>query len=285
MQINKITVIGAGSMGHQIALLAALGGYETILQDINQSALTAAEKNINQLLDSYEAKGKIDANSKSKALNNLLYIGNLEESVEDVDLIIEAIIEKVEIKQDLFRQLDQFAKESTIFATNSSTIVNSKLAVVTNRPDKCVNMHFFYPPLVMDCIEVVMSEQTSQQTADAILGVCEKMGKKGFLLRKEIVGFVANRLLTALSVEAMRLYEQGVADFKDIDAICKTALNHPMGPFEITDFSGGDVILFVLQQFYSETQDEQFKPPVFLEEQIKAGKLGRKTGEGFYQYT
>ena len=284
MNISNISVIGAGSMGHQIMLVAALAGYKTVLQDVNTQSLKKGQESIYQLLNSMLSKGKISVQDVENTKSRMCFTESLEEAVMHSDLVIEAIIEKLEPKQQLFQQIERFTKPETIFATNSSTIVNSKIASVTGRPDKFVNMHFFYPALVMECVEVVMNEQTSQQTVDSVMEVCNRMGKKGFVLKKEILGFVANRLLTALTLEAMRLYEQGIADFKDIDAICKTALNHPMGPFEITDFSGGDVILFVLEQFYDETKDERYKTPKFLEQQIQEGKLGKKTGEGFYQY-
>lgn len=285
MQIKNITVIGAGSMGHQIALVAALAGYETTLYDVSSEALAKGKEMMTKLLQGLLKKGKISAQQLAQTQASLYVTESLQQAVVDADLVIEAIIEKLEPKQQLFREIEQYVKDETIFATNSSTIVNSKIAAVTTRPDKFVNMHFFYPALVMDCVEVVRNEQTSQHTVDCVMDVCRCMGKKGFVLKKEILGFVANRLLAALTTEAMQLYEQGIAEFEDIDAICRTALNHPMGPFEITDLSGGDVILFVLEQFYAETQDTRYKAPDFLVQQIQDGKLGKKTGEGFYQYS
>lgn len=169
-------------------------------------------------------------------------------------------------------------------ATNSSTIVNSKIADVTSRPDKVCNMHFFFPPLVMDCVEVVMSKATSEETAQVTLDVCTKMNRTGVLLRKEISGFVANRILGALQKEAMSLYEQGIADFKDIDRIVTKSLRHPLGPFQLMDLSGIDVINLVMKQQYAESQDPEDRPPRFLEEKVEKGELGRKTGKGFYEY-
>lgn len=285
MTVQKMCVIGAGSMGHQIAMLAALGGYETRLQDINQAALEKAEASLRVLMNNWVTKGKITEEKVDQSFDRLTFTTDLKEAAGDCDFVIEAVVEKLDVKQELFKQLDELTPAHAILATNSSTIVNSKLACVTNRPSQVINMHFFFPPLVMDCVEVVMSEETSRVTANITLEVCEKMNRSGFLLQKEISGFVANRLLGALQREAMSLYEQGIADYESIDLICKKALNHPLGPFEISDLSGIDVIHYVMEQQYQESGDPSLKPPAFLTDKVKSGELGRKTGKGFYDYS
>ncbi|WP_270182219.1 3-hydroxyacyl-CoA dehydrogenase family protein [Alkalihalobacillus sp. CinArs1] len=284
-EIRNITVLGAGSMGHQIGMLCALGGYNTTIQDINEEALKGAREKLEDIMTKWVKKGKITEENVQAAMSRLHFTTSLEEAAVRADFIIEAIVEKLDAKRDVFQKIDEYASPDVILATNSSTIVNSLLASVTNRKDKVVNMHFFFPPLVMDCVEVVMSEETSEETARVTMELCERINRTGVLLRKEISGFVANRILGALQKEAMNLYEEGIADFEDIDLICRKALKHPIGPFELMDLSGIDVGYYVMQQRYSETGNPEDKPPKFIEEKVKAGTLGRKTGRGFYDYT
>ncbi|CAH0345853.1 3-hydroxyacyl-CoA dehydrogenase family protein [Bacillus sp. CECT 9360] len=283
-KIQSISVIGAGQMGHQIAMLSALGGYETILQDVQESALKKAEEKLHEILDKWVLKGKLTEDDKLASFGRLRFSTNLEEAASKADLIIEAVVEKLEVKREVFSQLEKFAPAHAIFATNSSTIVSSLLSDVTNRPDKMLNMHFFFPPLVMDCVEVVKSEATSEDTARTAMEVCERMNRTAVLLRKEISGFIANRILGALQKEAVYLFENGYADFKEIDIICRKALSHPIGPFEIMDLSGIDVGYFVMQQRFKETGNPEDKPAACIEEKVKQGHLGRKTGEGWYEY-
>lgn len=283
-QVRSICVVGAGQMGHQIAMLSALAGFETIIQDVNEDALQRAESTLHTIMDKWITKGKISSETKTESFQRLTFSTDLLHSVQDADFIIEAIVEKLDAKQELFRKLDEYAKPEAILASNSSTIVNSLLAEVTNRPDKVVNMHFFFPPLVMDCVEVVKSEKTSELTAQMTMLVCEKMNRTAVLLQKEISGFIANRILGALQREAVYLYENGYADYKDIDRICKKALSHPIGPFELMDLSGIDVGYFVMQQRFAETGDPEDRPAACIEEKVKQGHLGRKTGKGWYEY-
>ncbi|MFJ7365244.1 3-hydroxyacyl-CoA dehydrogenase family protein [Peribacillus frigoritolerans] len=283
-QIQSITVIGAGQMGHQIAMLAALGGYETILQDVQENALKTAQEKLDVILTKWVQKGKLSEDRKLAAFSRLQYTTDLEKAASGADLIIEAVVEKLDVKQEVFAKLEELAPAETIFATNSSTIVNSLIASVTNRPDKFINMHFFFPPLVMDCVEVVMSDQTSEETAKLAMEVTENMNRTGILLRKEISGFVANRILGALQREALYLYEEGIVDYKEIDLICRKALGHPIGPFELMDLSGIDVGYFVMQQRYTETGNPEDKPNACIEEKVNKGHLGRKTGKGWYDY-
>ncbi|MBT2666032.1 3-hydroxyacyl-CoA dehydrogenase family protein [Bacillus sp. ISL-4] len=283
-QIQSITVIGAGQMGHQIAMLAALGGYETILQDVQENALNTAQEKLDVILTKWVQKGKLSEDRKLAAFSRLQYTTDLEKAASGADLIIEAVVEKLDVKREVFARLEELAPAETIFATNSSTIVNSLIASVTNRPDKFINMHFFFPPLIMDCVEVVMSDQTSEETAKLAMEVTERMNRTGVLLRKEISGFVANRILGALQREALYLYEEGIVDYKDIDLICRKALGHPIGPFELMDLSGIDVGYFVMQQRYNETGNPEDKPNACIEEKVNKGQLGRKTGKGWYDY-
>lgn len=282
--IENISVVGAGQMGSQIAMLFSLKGYWTTLQDRDNNALQQAEISLEKRMNEWVEKGKITEVKKKEAMARLSYKQDLNEAVQNADLIIEAIVEQLEFKRELFRQLDQLAPAHTILATNSSTIVNSLLSEVTGRPGKVCNMHFFFPPLVMECVEVVMSDQTTEETADTVLAVCEQIGRKGILLRKEISGFVANRVLGAIHREATYIYEQGIADFKDIDFIVKNSLGHKLGPFELIDLSGADVVYSVMQHQFSESGDLRDLPAACIRKKVEKGELGRKTGIGFYEY-
>lgn len=284
MSINQLTVVGAGAMGHQIAMLGALAGYETHLQDISKDSLEAADKKLTGIMKRWVEKGKLSAEGYEAAFSRLHMTTSLEEAAGHADLVVEAVVEKLEVKRKVFAQLDEIAPAHAIFATNSSTIVSSLIEDATSRPDKVCNMHFFFPALVMDCVEVVKGEHTSDETAAKVMDVCEQMGRTAILLKKEISGFVANRILFAIQKEAMYLYEGGYADFEDIDKIVRHALNHPIGPFELMDLSGLDVGYYVMQQQYQETGNPSDRPSKTLVEKVEAGELGRKTGKGFYSY-
>ncbi|PSL43610.1 3-hydroxybutyryl-CoA dehydrogenase [Salsuginibacillus halophilus] len=283
--VKRVTVVGAGAMGRQIAMLSALGGFETKLHDLDETVLSQAEHELQGRMADWEKKQKISAEAVETAFSQLTLMTSLKDAVADADVVIEAVVEKLDVKQKVFEQLDAFAPAETVLATNSSTIVNSKLAEVTNRPAQVCNMHFFYPPLVMDCVEVVKSDVTSEETAAKALAVCDAMNRSGFLLHKEIEGFVANRLLFALTNEAMALYEGGYADFEAIDAITKKALKHPLGPFELMDLSGIDVGYYAQTAVFNETGRPEDAPSPVLKEKLDRGELGRKSGKGFYTYS
>jgi 3-hydroxybutyryl-CoA dehydrogenase len=283
--IERVLVVGAGQMGHQIAMLCALGGYTTILQDVNAKSLQKAEESLENRMNQWVDQQKITNEQKEEAFAHLTFTTNLEEAAHDVDFVIEAIVEKLEAKRDLFQRLDSLTPAHAILATNSSTIVNSVLADVTKRPDKVCNMHFFFPPLVMDCVEVVMSEKTSEETIETVMAVCKQINRTGLLIRKEISGFVANRILGAINREALHLYEEGIADFKEIDTIVKKALGHPLGPFELIDLSGADIVYNVMELRYAESGKNEDKPSISIKEKVSSGNLGRKTGQGFYSYS
>ncbi|MCE7791316.1 3-hydroxyacyl-CoA dehydrogenase family protein [Salipaludibacillus sp. CUR1] len=282
--IKQVTVAGAGSMGHQIGMLFALGGYQTVIQDVNEEALNKAQEALAFQMDKWVNKGKISESEKDASFSRLTFTTSLKEAVLHADFVVEAVVEKLDVKRQVFAEVDQFAPPHTIIATNSSTIVSSLIADETERPDKVCNMHFFFPPLVMDCVEVVKGEHTSDETAQITMDLCEKINRTAVLINKEISGFIANRILGALTKEAVNLYEEGYADFEDIDLICTKALKHPIGPFALMDLSGIDVAYLVNQQRYAETGDPEDKPARCIEEKVEAGTLGRKTGKGWYDY-
>ena len=273
--INHVTVIGAGTMGSQIAMVAAQAGITTTLTDISQDALDRASQ---QLHARMERKGTVDA------LENLTFTTNRDNAVAHTDIVIEAAIEDIDIKRTLFAELDAIAPPHTILVTNSSNIVSSRIADATTRADKVCNMHFFNPALVMECVEIVCHPGTSEATRATVTELAERMGKKPIQVRKEIPGFVANRLLNALRKEALELYADGVASFEDIDAAATTALRHPMGPFQLMDLVGIDVVYLIRQAEYEQTGDAASLPHPEITKLYQAGRYGRKTGHGWYAY-
>jgi 3-hydroxybutyryl-CoA dehydrogenase len=282
--VTRLAVVGAGSMGAQIAQQAALGGVEVTLQDQEPAQLhKAQESNRGHLMRRVE-KGKLAQDDADAALDRVRVTTDLRAAVEHSDFVIEAVFEDLEIKRFVFRELDAAAPVGAILASNSSTIGISKLADMTSRPERCLNMHFFYPVLVMDLVEIVRGPQTSDETVAGALDLARQMRRTPVLLNKEIDGFIVNRILHAATQEAYRLLDAGVASFEDIDVAVEKGLNWPMGPFRLGDFSGLDVTYNARLHMYRTTGDERYKPSPQLEAKVKAGKLGRKTGEGWYRY-
>ncbi|MFD2922364.1 3-hydroxyacyl-CoA dehydrogenase family protein [Halobacillus naozhouensis] len=282
--IKEVAVIGAGAMGSQIAMVCALHGYSVILNDISEDSLAKAKESLQGHMNRRIQKGKLTDQQVEEAFGRLTFEVNLA-SVKDVDLVIEAVVEKLDIKRELFSTLDDITSDHTILATNSSTIVSSKIADATTKPDKVCNVHFFNPPLVMELVEVVQGPHTSEETAQTAYAFVEQIGKVPVLLKKEISGFIANRILGKLMDEAVFLLENGYATHEEIDTVCTKALNHPIGPFALMDLTGIDVNYFVRMQRYQESGDEADQPAKLIQEKVEKGELGRKTGKGFYQYS
>lgn len=282
--VNHITVIGSGTMGSQIGMVAALAGYQVALVDIAEESLAKAREMLEGRMKRDIEKGRKDAAQVEDAFARMTFSTDRDAIVADTDFVIEAAIEDIEIKRQLFADLDKVAPAHAILATNSSNIVSSRIADATTRPDKVCNMHFFNPALVMKCVEVVSHEQTSQETIDTTVELAEKMGKEVVRVNKEIPGFVANRLLNAIRKEALYLYNEGVASFEDIDTAAKTALGHPMGPFQLMDLVGIDVVYLIRMAEYEQTGDKDSLPDPAVKELYEAGRYGRKTGKGWYDY-
>jgi 3-hydroxybutyryl-CoA dehydrogenase len=282
--IQKIAVIGSGAMGSQIAMVCALGGYEVALNDISEESLKKAKDSLEGHMNRRIEKGRLSAEHVRDAFERLQFTSDLH-VVKDADLVIEAIVEKLDAKRELFKKLDELTPKHAILATNSSTIVSSKLADATNRPEKVCNVHFFNPALVMELVEVVRGPHTSEETAQVAFELVERINKVPVLLKKEISGFIANRILGKLMDEAVYLLENGYADHQEIDLVCKKALNHPIGPFALMDLTGLDVNYFVRLQRYQESGNEADKPSKLIQEKVEKGELGRKTGQGFYTYS
>ncbi|WP_270239195.1 3-hydroxyacyl-CoA dehydrogenase family protein [Kocuria marina] len=282
---KHITVIGAGAMGSQIAMVCALAGYHTDVVDIAQDAVDRAEAQLHERMDRDVAKQRRTAEDVAAAFGRLTFTTDRDGCAAQADVVIEAAVEDLGIKRKLFAELDRICPEHTILVTNSSNIVSSRVADATGRPEKVCNFHFFNPALVMQCVEVVPHEGTSRETVDTALELARSLGKQPVELKKEVPGFVANRLLGALRTEALKLYEDGVADFEDIDIAAKTALRHPMGPFELMDLVGIDVVHLIRLAEYEQTGDPASLPARSIREKYEAGEYGRKTGKGWYDYS
>lgn len=283
-EIKHVTVIGAGTMGSQIAMVAALAGYRTSLVDIKQEQLDTAKKQLWSRVDRDVEKGRRTAEEVAAAKVRLGFSTDLEAVVTQTDFVVEAAIEDLKIKRELFANLDRLAPKHAILATNSSNIVSSKVADATSRPDRVCNMHFFNPALVMECVEVIPHEQTSDETVETTAQLATSFGKQVVKLNKEIPGFIANRLLNAIRREALSLHEEGIASAEDIDKAAKTALRHPMGPFELMDLVGIDVVYLIRMAEYEQTGDPESLPAESVKRLYKQGDYGRKTGRGWYSY-
>ena len=283
--IQKVSVTGAGQMGSQIAMQAALSGFDVVLHDISGEALEKAMEGNRYQLGRRVEKGKLEASARDAALARVRTTTDLADAVSEADFVLEAIVEKLDVKKTVFEKLDALAPEHAILATNSSYLGCSQISPATKRPEKVVNMHFFFPPLVMKLVEVVKGEGTSQETVEVTAEVARRLGKEPVILQKEMPGFLVNRILRAITNEAYFLLENGVASFEDIDKACELGLRHPMGPFRLSDFSGLDIGYNARLKVFNETQEPGDKPPASLERRVERGDLGKKTGRGFYDYS
>ena len=282
--MTRLAVIGAGSMGAQIAQQAALHGVEAALHDVSAEALERAAASNRALLQRRVDRGRLGAEDAEAALGRVRPATDLADAVAGADLVIEAVVEQLEVKRAVFAELDRLAPPDAVLASNSSTMGISSIAGATGRPDRCCNMHFFYPPLVMDLVEVVRGPETSDETVERAMAFAREMGRTPVLLRREIGGFIVNRILHMASQEAYRLLDAGVATFEDIDTAVEKGLNWPMGPFRLGDFSGLDVTYSARLHMYRTTGDERYRPSPQLQAKVEAGELGRKTGRGWYRY-
>ncbi|MEA2655203.1 MAG: 3-hydroxybutyryl-CoA dehydrogenase, partial [Chloroflexota bacterium] len=257
---------------------------EVALHDTSEEQLAkSVESNRGHLLRRVE-KGKLGMSDAEAALARVRATTDMGAAVHGADLVIEAVFEDLEVKREVFAELDRMAAAGCVLASNSSTMGISKIAGATSRPERCLNMHFFHPVLVMDLVEVVRGPETSQAAVDRAMSIAREMGRTPVLINREIDGFIVNRILHAATQEAYRLLDAGVASFEDIDIAVEKGLNWPLGPFRLGDFSGLDVTYNARLHMYRSTGEERFRPSPQLEAKVKAGKLGRKSGEGWYTY-
>lgn len=281
--LKEVGVVGAGAMGSQIAFVSALAGFDVVLHDCKEESIQRAKKQLHFFMEKRVEKGLHSKIDVEKAFERMKYTTDLLD-MENVDLVVESIVEKVDEKRKVFSQLDQVLPKKSIIGTNSSTIGSSKLADATMRPEKVCNIHFFNPVVKMELVEIVRGEHTSEETVQAAMEYVKAINKTPILLQKEIPGFVANRILGSIFGEAIFLLENGYASCEEIDLVVTKALGHSIGPFRLLDFVGIDVSYNAKLHRYNESGDERDRPSKLIEKMVKEGHLGRKTGRGFYRY-
>lgn len=282
MEVKTIAVIGAGTMGRGIAYAAALGGYNTILEDVSDSVLASALGWIHETFEEGVKRGKVDADARDSAVARICTSTKVEETIRDAELIIEAVPEELGMKVELFAIFAKCAKPQAIFASNTSALAISDFAVSTSRRDRCIGMHFFNPVPKMRLVEIVQNAHTSEATVATCCEVAWRMQKETVIVN-EAPGFITSRINALIGNEAFAMLEAGVASATDIDKAVKLGLNHPMGPFEMVDLVGLDVRLKILEYLHS-TLGEKYRPNAMLRRYVQEGRLGRKVGRGVYEY-
>jgi 3-hydroxybutyryl-CoA dehydrogenase len=282
--ITRIAVLGAGTMGNGIAQVCAMAGYAVALHDPQPGAVDRALGTIRGNLDKGVERGKVTADARESALANLRAVDGVSAAAAGADLVIEAVPERMELKTAIFGELDSAAPEHAILATNTSSLSVGRIAESTRRPQNVIGLHFFNPVHIMKLLEVVRGPQTSQATTDASLAFARRIGKEPIVVT-DTPGFASSRLGVILGLEAMRMVEQGVASPQDIDKAMELGYNHPMGPLKLTDLVGLDVRLGIADYLHDELGGEQYRAPELLRRMVAEGKLGKKSGQGFYDWT
>ncbi len=281
-EIGTVAVLGAGTMGHGIAQVCAQSGRRVVMRDVDEAALERGIAGIRKSLERLLTKERISAEQKRAALDAITTTTDLAQAVREADLVVEAIPERMELKLSTFREVDRAAPPHALFATNTSSLSVTEIAGATERPGAVIGMHFFNPVPVMALLELVRGIRTTDATVETARAFAASVGKEPIVVH-DSPGFATSRLGIILGVEAIRMLETGVASAADIDKAMKLGYRHPMGPLELTDLVGLDVRLAIMEHLTREV-GEQFRPPVLLRQLVRAGKLGRKTGEGFYTY-
>lgn len=280
---QKLFVVGAGLMGSGIAQVAASAGWDVTMRDVDEVALGRGVAGIEKSLSRFVDKDKISADDKDAALQRISVTTDLD-AAADADLVIEAVFERLDIKQEVFAALDKICGSDAVLATNTSAIPITKIAAATSRPESVVGAHFFSPVPMMQLCELVRGHQTSDETLARARDFAEGVGKTCIVVNRDVAGFVTTRLISALAMEAIKLYESGVASAEDIDTACKLGFGHAMGPLATTDLTGVDILRNATLNIYFESADRKFFPPELLSRMVDAGALGRKSGHGFFDY-
>lgn len=279
-----VAVIGAGLMGSGIAQVSAQAGYDVWLRDVSDEAVQRGLAGIAQSLDRFVAKDKISRDDADAALGRITGTTSLEEAASGADIVVEAIFENLDIKTELFAELDKYAPADAVLATNTSAIPITRIAAATSRPEAVVGTHFFSPVPMMKLCELVRGYKTSDETLQRARDFAQGIGKTCVVVNRDVAGFVTTRLISAIAMEAVKLVESGVATAEDVDVACRLGFGHAMGPLQTADLTGVDILTNASQNIYNDTQDEKFAPPELLQRMVVAGDLGRKTGKGFYDY-
>jgi len=278
---GRLTVIGAGLMGSGIAQVAATAGWQVTMRDLDGASLDRGLTAISRSLERFAAKGTVA--DVEQVLDRITLTTDLD-AAADADIVVEAVFERLEVKQEVFRALDRICKADAVLATNTSAIPITQIAAVTDRPESVVGTHFFSPVPLMKLCELVRGYQTSDDALARARAFAEEIGKTCVVVNRDIAGFVTTRLIAAFVVEAVKLVESGVISAEDLDTACRLGFGHPMGPLATTDLTGVDVLLHATKNIYADTGDAKFFPPELLQRMVVAGDLGRKTGRGFYSY-
>lgn len=279
----RIAVVGAGTMGHGIAQVAALAGYDTSMTDLSGDALERALAHIKANLDGGVSRGKVTPEAAEAAIKRIAHEQSLEAAVRDADLVVEAIVEDLDSKRELFRKLDRHCRTTATLSTNTSSLSVARIAEVVGDPSRVVGMHFFNPVHIMKLVEIVRHDASSAEHVERAFKVAQAMGKQPIVV-KDSPGFASSRLGIVLGLEAMRMLEEGVASAQDIDRAMELGYGHPMGPLRVSDLVGLDVRLAIAEYLHGELGDSHYAPPAILREKVAAGELGKKTGKGFYEW-
>jgi 3-hydroxybutyryl-CoA dehydrogenase len=281
-EVKTVAVLGAGTMGHGIAQVAAAAGYGVVLRDVSEELAAKGLRAIEANLSKGVERGKVTAEERERALSNIRATASLEEAA-GAELIVEAVPERLELKRETLASVERLAANDFIFATNTSSLSISEIAEGSARAARVVGMHFFNPVHIMRLVEIVVGRETSAETVAAVRAAASRMRKEPIVVR-DVPGFASSRLGVALGLEAMRMLEEGVADAKDIDTAMELGYNHPMGPLRLTDLVGLDVRLHIAEYLHGKLRSESFRPPEILRRMVAEGRLGRKSGEGFYKW-
>ena len=284
-EIKNIAVIGAGNMGHQISTLCAIHGYKTVCTDVKEDILKKAEAFVDSYLPGRVEKGRLTEEQAKAARDNITFTSSLEDAVKDADYVIEAVLEILDLKKKIFTDLDKMTPPHAILATNSSAIVSSRIADVTQRPEKVLNVHFFNPALVMKLVEVVQGPHVSDETRQISMELCDKLEKVPVHIKKEVDGFLLNRIFGAITREALWMLDMGVASVEDIDKAQVYGAGHPMGTFRLMDLTGIDLTYIMSMERFKETGDTRYYPSPSVVEKYMKGEYGQKTGKGWYDYS
>lgn len=281
---GQLAVIGAGLMGSGIAQVAAQAGWEVTMRDLDDAAVGRGLDGIRASLDRFVRKEKISRDDAEAALDRIRTTTDLAAAADGADVVVEAVFERLDVKHEVFRTLDEVCRDGAVLATNTSAIPVTQIAAVTRRPEAVVGTHFFSPVPMMKLCELVRGLKTSDETLATARNFAEEIGKTCVVVNRDIAGFVTTRLISALVVEAVRLVEGGVISPEDLDTACRLGFGHAMGPLATVDLTGTDVMLHATRNIYTDTGDPKFFPPELLQRMVSAGDLGRKSGRGFYAH-
>jgi len=285
MGSSRIGIVGSGLMGSGIAQVAAYSGFNVTLVDIEQARVDAAIESISRRLEREAERGRVSKTDATAAIERLSGSADWEklEPLADADVVIEAVVEDLKVKTDLFRRLGQVTRPDTLLASNTSSLPLADLAAASGRPERVIGLHFFNPPWALKLVEVVSTASTTEETLQEALKLCERLGRVPVQV-KDTPGFIANRLLVPFIFDAIQLLDSGVATAEDIDMACKLGLNHTMGPLATADLIGLDTLQLIAESMFEEYGEPRFKAPTLLRRLVSLGHLGRKTGRGFFKY-